>query len=195
MIAYDVSMFNQYAAIASKNTKLKEKLTTIKRTLKTIEERHKDVNAELVKNEERHLFIENQLNFARVTINKLQQKFNQTRKTEKTLGQAFMTAESLFTTIISQTQRKIELSNSAQQFFVIFPQHANTEQSTIMKWKALGSDSSEKLIGTDKQIYELWAYSMKEKLNVDASLYFSERRKMNYVIKQLKELIFQFMIS
>lgn len=201
MIAYDISIFDHYQQIESENAKLKNKTERYKDNFKEYEDRHKAISDQLLESEERHSNTELLLQHARQRIDKLNERLVQLQSHEQ--EQENDSPEPV--TFVKAANSGIQSRQPET-----FPKRPTSEQitnpappallqsiafPTQIKWKAQGSDPTEKLTGTDKQAYGPWAYSVKEKLDIDAPLYPTERRKVNYIIRQLKEPIFQFMVT
>jgi hypothetical protein len=56
--------------------------------------------------------------------------------------------------------------------------------------RSRGINSAKHLIGTDSNIYNSWAYSIREKLDTDASMYVNERQRIRYALEQMNDAIF-----
>lgn len=196
MISYDVSNFEHYASVEAENSRLKARSDRYKSTARMLEERHDAIKDQLLENEERHTSTELQLEQARSTIDELRQRLEhtQTQKREPIVQPPPIPPRppvSLFQHHDpKQANPSVQPAHLPQA--VTFTHSAYPQQ---VKWKAMGSDPTEKLTGTNKQAYGPWAYSVKGKFRTDAPLYPSETHKTNYMINQLKEPIFQFMIS
>lgn len=219
MIDYDVSNFNHYSLMEADNTKLRGRVDKHKATIKAYEDRHTMTSNQLLENEERHTSTELQLQHARLIIDELRQDLGKARKELRTREreQSFPAdtqtpATSSQAPVTSVTQ-ETGPPDPAETSSAIFQQRHNpkpaafsahplggvtipqTEYPKQVKWRAQGIDPAEKLTGTDKRAHGPWAYSVKGKFRTDAPLYPTESHKIDYMINQMKEPIFHFMIS
>ena len=66
---------------------------------------------------------------------------------------------------------------------------------TSVNWRKQGVDPAKRLSGTNPDKWNLWLYSIKEKLDADAPLYKTEKYHVAYVLSQTIDILFKGMQS
>ena len=66
---------------------------------------------------------------------------------------------------------------------------------TPVNWRKRGVDPAERLSGTDPDKWDSWLYSIEEKLDADAPLYETEKRRVAYALSQTSDILFKGMQS
>lgn len=59
-------------------------------------------------------------------------------------------------------------------------------EETALNWEVRGIDPSKKLTGKNSDEYGAWAYTVKEKLDTDEPIYPTDRKKIAYVLSQMR---------
>lgn len=72
---------------------------------------------------------------------------------------------------------------------------STVSESIVTNYRPIGINPSEPLKETDANEYNTWAYAIREKLETDKPLYPTDKRKVRYVLSQMKDPIFDAMHS